>query len=70
MSDRILCAYCSQDWIHPYKVRATGIGFLICRECESVWLDGDDTSQRPKRFLDDLVPPDADKLQWDQIEPL
>lgn len=70
VGDCTLCVYCGQDWLHLYKLRMSDVRFMICRECESVWLEGDDVLQRPKNFLDDLVEPRSDLLQWDQIEPL
>lgn len=70
MTDNIVCVYCGQDWLRPYRLRSIELRFLMCGECESVWLEGDDTSQRPKQFLDDLIDPASDVLQWDQIEPL
>jgi DNA-directed RNA polymerase subunit RPC12/RpoP len=69
----IRCAACGQDYLRPYRSLLDGQEFLLCPECDSVWLPGEDTTQWPPRYLDNLfadhqfVPGQG---EWDFIEPV
>lgn len=63
---RIVCNFCGQDWLKRYQIRADGRKFLLCEECDSIWLPGDDTSASPRNSLDDLLASGADV--WELIE--
>lgn len=56
-SERIECPACRQDWQTWYRVREDGRVFLLCPECDSIWLPGDDRYGLPTRFLDNLFGP-------------
>lgn len=63
------CPTCGQDWQTWYRVRADGRVFLLCPECDSIWLSGDDRRERARRFLPDLFPPHQQYDAWTLIEP-
>ena len=65
-NQRVVCNFCGQDFLKRYRVDADGREFLLCEECDSVWLPGDDTSKSPRNSLDDLFPPGV--MAWDFIE--
>lgn len=67
--ERVACTACGQDWQTWYRVRADGREFLLCPECDSVWLPGDDRHARPTRSLPDLFGPGQQYEAWDLIEP-
>lgn len=56
-SEWIECSACGQDCQTWYRVREDGRVFLLCPECDSIWLPGDDRYGRPTRFLDELFGP-------------
>ncbi len=68
--DRIVCKHCGQDWLLWYRAKGTDREFLLCPECDSVWLPGDDTAQEPRQWLGDLFPPGERVVYWDLIEPV
>ena len=74
MSDaRIICSACGQDYIRPFRSRIDGRQFLLCPECDSVWLPGDDTSEWPPQRLDKLfegVQFLPGEVAWHFIEPV
>ena len=64
---------CGQDHLRPYRNVLDEEQFLLCPECDSVWLPGEDTSRWVLHDLDDLF---ADRrflpgeVAWDFIEPV
>lgn len=64
----VLCSACGQDYQTWYRVRASGLAFLLCPECDSVWLPADDRHQRPTHDLEELFPPHQRRQAWDLIE--
>lgn len=68
--DRQVCPTCGQDWQTWYKVKSDGRTFLLCPECDSIWLPGDDRHHRARHFLPDLFPPQQAYEAWDLIEPV
>ena len=66
---KITCRFCGQDWLHRYRLISGKLEFLICRECDAVWLLDEDTSTPPGRFLDDLLKPEDRDNAWNFIEP-
>ncbi|NLU80479.1 hypothetical protein HCA58_19335 [Micromonospora sp. HNM0581] len=72
-SDRVACTACGQDWQTWYRVRDDGRVFLLCPECDSVWLPSDDRHERPTTYLNDLFAPQSKLFDaWrliDECEP-
>jgi uncharacterized C2H2 Zn-finger protein len=69
---RIECVVCWQDYLRLYRSTLDGREFLLCPECDSVWLPGEDTSQRAKQSLGDLFEGHLfrpGEVAWDLIEP-
>ena len=64
----VACCVCGQDWLAWYRVRATGQAFLLCPECDAVWLPGDDVLARSGKGLGDLFPDSSALDCWDLIE--
>jgi hypothetical protein len=67
--ERIVCLTCQQDYQTWYRVRIDGRTFLLCPECDAVWLPGDDRHKKAVRSLDDLFPGHPNYQAWDLIEP-
>ena len=74
MSDtRIECKVCWQDWLVPYRNVLDGARCLLCPECDSVCLPGDDLSKPSGNSLSTVfdghqfLPGEVD---WDFIEPV
>ena len=70
---RIRCAVCGQDYLRPYRNVLDGEEFLLCPECDSVWLQGEDTAKWAPRYLDSLFtgyPFLPGQGEWDLIEPV
>ncbi|MET8044677.1 hypothetical protein ABZU25_27880 [Micromonospora sp. NPDC005215] len=66
---RVACTACEQDWQTWYRVRADGRVFLLCPECDSIWLPGDDRHAGPTRYLDELFGPQPKFFNaWELIE--
>ena len=69
----IRCAVCGQDYLRLYRNLVDGEQFLLCPECDSVWLPGNDTSQWAPQHLDDLFAGRQflpGEVAWDFIEPV
>lgn len=68
-SPRVACTACGQDWQTWYRVREDGRVFLLCPECDSIWLPGDDRHARPTRYLEELFGPQPKFFNaWELIE--
>jgi hypothetical protein len=67
-TERLPCTYCGQDWQTCYRVCSDGRMFLLCPECDSVWLPGDDRRKAPVHQLTDLFPPHMEHEVWMLIE--
>lgn len=65
----VLCSLCGQDYQTWYRVRASGRAFLLCPECDAVWLPDEDRHEWPTHDLVDLFPPHQRYQAWDLIEP-
>jgi len=52
---KIACQHCMQDWLHPYRIKNTRQTFLLCAECESVWLPGQDAEKDTENFLSEIL---------------
>ena len=68
---RVTCAVCGQDWLYRYRNVLDGAEFLLCPECDSVWLPGDDPAAFTEHSLTDVfaghqLPPG--RVDWDYIE--
>jgi hypothetical protein len=70
MKTNLVCTLCGQDWLTPYRIREDGREFLLCPECDSVWLPGDDPQAYPRLGLRELLPSDREYTAWDHIEPV
>ncbi len=68
-SERVPCPVCGQDWQAWYQARTTGEKFLLCPECDAIWLPDDDRHERTERDLTQLFPPHQHYQVWDLIEP-
>jgi NAD-dependent SIR2 family protein deacetylase len=66
---RVACTRCGQDWQTWYRVRADRRTFLLCPECDAVWLVGEDRHAAPRHDLTDLFGPGQMYEAWDLIEP-
>ncbi|MEU5782054.1 hypothetical protein [Micromonospora lupini] len=53
----VACTACGQDWQTWYRVRDDGRVFLLCPECDSIWLPEDDRHASPTRHLAELFGP-------------
>ena len=70
---RIACVVCGQDYLSPYRNLLDGEQFLLCPECDSVWLEGDDLSEMPRHSLHELFADHEFKpgeVDWDVIDPV
>jgi len=67
--ERVACGFCGQDYQTWYRVRADGRTFLLCPECDSVWLSADDRHKSPAHGLRGLFPAWQARQAWDLIEP-
>ncbi|MGW3857878.1 hypothetical protein [Micromonospora arida] len=56
-SEKFACTSCGQDWQTWYRVRGGGRLFLLCPECDSVWVPGDDRTGPPTHHLGALFGP-------------
>jgi hypothetical protein len=68
----IVCVVCGQDYLRWYRNVRTDERFLLCPEEDGVWLPGEDTTQWPKQWLNDLFldpPLLPGEVDWDFIEP-
>ncbi|BAL88207.1 hypothetical protein AMIS_29870 [Actinoplanes missouriensis 431] len=69
---RIACKICGQDWLVPYRSLLDGSRFLLCPECDSVWLPEDDPAERTEHSLTTVFEGYAfmpGQVDWDLIEP-
>jgi hypothetical protein len=67
---KIACPVCGQDWLRWYRVKDDGLTFLLCPECDSVWLPGQDPSPTARQDLSELLGcPQVHGTEWDLIEP-
>ncbi|MFF3518730.1 hypothetical protein [Streptomyces sp. NPDC002573] len=64
----IACLHCGQDWLRSYRVKGKGNTFLLCAECESVWLPGQDLTQDTDDYLSEFLGDPPTGSQWDMIE--
>jgi hypothetical protein len=64
----LACVFCGQDRLACFRVRSDGREFLLCPECDSVWLPGDDPRAQPVRWLGDLFDTGPRTDHWDLIE--
>jgi uncharacterized C2H2 Zn-finger protein len=63
--NHVVCPRCGQDWQVWYRNCEDGTRFLLCPECDAVWLADDDRFARPKLSLAHLFgseDPRRDKL--------
>ncbi|WP_189077865.1 hypothetical protein [Mangrovihabitans endophyticus] len=70
---RLRCTVCGQDYLAPYRNTVNGERFLLCAECDSVWLPGDDTSRPSGHSLSTVFAGHQfrpDEGDWDLIEPV
>ena len=71
----IACSVCGQDWLRPYRNLLDGQEFLLCGECDSIWLPGEDTSKGTPHSLGNLfdgyqfVPGEVSSDYLERIEP-
>ncbi|MFD0783517.1 hypothetical protein ACFQZ8_06265 [Micromonospora azadirachtae] len=66
--ERVACTTCGQDWQTWYRVRADGRSFLLCPECDSIWLPGDDRHGPPRDLRDLFDRPPKFFNAWELIE--
>lgn len=67
---KIECPVCWQDWLQWYRKKGTDLTFLLCPECDSVWLPGSEPGRDAARDLTDVVGnPPVGETEWDLIEP-
>lgn len=66
MSSKVACAHCGQDWLQKYSLKGTGEIFWACPECESLWLDGQDTSEDTDLYIGEFV--ESRGISWDDAE--
>jgi hypothetical protein len=69
IDDRVACSFCGQDWQTWYRILEDHQPFLLCPECEAIWLPDDDRYARPVGFLPDLFRGDLQCEVWNLIEP-
>lgn len=70
---RVRCAVCGQDYLRLYRNVLNGERFLLCPECDSVWLPEEDTSQSAHHDLYDVFDGHRflpGEVAWDFIEPV
>lgn len=70
MSSRVACRHCGQDWLRRYRIKGEAREFLLCPECESIWLPGQDVNQDTHNYLSEILNDAPAEVQWDLIEPL
>jgi hypothetical protein len=68
--DKIACPYCGQDWLYWYRVKGEAETFLLCKECESVWLREQPVTEDAELNLSTHLPRFSAEDVWDQIEQL
>jgi hypothetical protein len=72
IKDRLICPTCGQDWLYPYRSVVDGVRFLLCPECDSVWLEGTDATKPTSHSLSTVFDGYAflpGQVDWDFIEP-
>ncbi len=67
MKHKIACTHCGQDWIKRYQRRDTGEFFHLCPECESVWLEGQNTSEETELYLSEFMGTGDPSKDWEKI---
>ena len=68
MTRKIICQHCGQDWLSSYRIKGRDVTFLLCAECESVWLPGQDLSQDTEAYLSEILGDPPAEYQWGMIE--
>lgn len=67
---KVVCQSCGQDWLRCCRMKGTGLTFLLCPECDAVWLPGQDPARdKPEDLPDVLGNPPVHGTEWDLIEP-
>jgi transposase-like protein len=72
-NSKIPCPVCGQDYLEPYRNILNGKEFLLCPECDSAWLPGDDTTRGSGNSLSTIFANHefrVDEVGWDLIEPV
>jgi len=70
--DGLICQNWGHDWLRPYRNVVDGTRFLLCPECDSVWLASDDTTKPTAHSLSTMFAGHAflpGQVDWDLIEP-
>ena len=67
---RMACPVCGKDWLRWYRAKGAGLTFLLCPECDSVWLPGQDPARDTSGDLSGVLGnPTVRGTEWDVIEP-
>ncbi len=53
--EKYLCGVCERGWVLHVVVQETGTSLWVCEECDSVWLNADQTRQKASPVSPDLV---------------
>ncbi|MFJ7064099.1 hypothetical protein [Streptomyces sp. NPDC101115] len=66
MTSRVACVHCGQDWLQNYRAKGNGESFWLCPECESLWLESQDTSEETDLYLSEFL--ESRGIGWSDIE--
>ncbi|MEV4944367.1 hypothetical protein [Streptomyces sp. NPDC053755] len=66
MTPKIPCVHCGQDWLQKYQLKGTREIFWACPECESLWLEDQDTSEETDLYISEFL--ESKGIGWDHAE--
>ncbi|RZU37617.1 hypothetical protein EV284_2794 [Streptomyces sp. BK022] len=64
----IWCPRCDQGWIIPARVLGRSDTFLLCRECDTVWVDCEPHAGPPFLILEEYLARFGLDGLWSNIE--
>ncbi|MFD8012311.1 hypothetical protein [Streptomyces sp. NPDC058955] len=64
---RVACVHCGQDWLRGYRAEESGEWFLLCPECDSLWLEGQDPGVGTELYLSEFL--ETRGTSWDRLRP-